>query len=97
MTDRRVAAPVLRRVTSGPKVPRWTGRRADGTDHGTASTLFLLGYRVPPSWTTVICGTPSISGMGTAALVAGVLRADRGAILDGWDRRLNGVLSDLPE
>jgi hypothetical protein len=35
--------------------------------------------------------------MRTGTLVAGVLGSEPGAILDGWDRRLNGVLSDLPE
>ena len=79
---------------------------SDGTDHGTASTLFLLGARVrggrygqPPSLTDLDDGdlryTTDFRDV-YAALLTGVLGADPGAILGGWDRRLDGLLSDLP-
>jgi uncharacterized protein (DUF1501 family) len=79
---------------------------SDGTDHGTASTVFLLGDRLrggrygePPSLTDLDDGDLRYSTDFRdvyAALVAGVLKADPGAILGGWDGRLHGVLSDLP-
>jgi len=79
---------------------------SDGTDHGTASTLFLLGARVrggrygePPSLTDLDDGdlryTTDFRDV-YAALLTGVLGADPGAILNGWDGRLEGFLSDLP-
>jgi uncharacterized protein (DUF1501 family) len=80
---------------------------SDGTDHGTASTLFLLGDRVrggrycePPSLTDLDDGDlryttdfRDVYGM----LLSGVLGADQGTILGGWDGRLKGLLSDLPD
>jgi uncharacterized protein (DUF1501 family) len=80
---------------------------SDGTDHGTASTLFLLGDRVrggrygeAPSLTDLDDGdlryTTDFRDV-YAALLTGVLGADAGAILGGWDDRLPGLLSDFPE
>jgi uncharacterized protein (DUF1501 family) len=80
---------------------------SDGTDHGTASTLMLLGDRVrggrygePPSLTDLDDGdlryTTDFRDV-YATLLTSVLDADPGAILGGWDGRLHGLLSDLPE
>jgi len=80
---------------------------SDGTDHGTASTLFLLGDRIrggrygePPSLTDLDDGDlryttdfRDVYGM----LLSGVLGADQGTILGGWHGRLKGLLSDLPD
>jgi uncharacterized protein (DUF1501 family) len=78
---------------------------SDGTDHGTASTLFLVGARVrggrygePPGLTDLDDGdlryTTDFRDV-YASLLTGVLGADPGPILNGWDGRLEGSLSDL--
>jgi uncharacterized protein (DUF1501 family) len=80
---------------------------SDGTDHGTASTLFLLGDRIrggrygePPSLTDLDDGDlryttdfRDVYGM----LLSGVLGADQGRILGGWEGRLKALFSDLPD
>ena len=79
---------------------------SDGTDHGTASNVLLLGagvagglYGEPPSLTDLDDGdlkyTTDFRDV-YAALLTDVLGAEPGAILGGWDGRLEGLLSDLP-
>ncbi|GGN46034.1 uncharacterized protein (DUF1501 family) [Actinoplanes campanulatus] len=76
---------------------------SDGTDHGTASTMFLLGDGVrggrhgePPSLTDLDDGdlrhTVDFRDV-YATLLAGVLGSDPGRSLDGWSGRLEGVLA----
>ncbi|XVU22979.1 DUF1501 domain-containing protein [Actinoplanes sp. CA-054009] len=76
---------------------------SDGTDHGTASDVFLMGDGVhgglhgePPSLTDLDDGdlkyTVDFRDV-YAALLAGVLGADPQRILDGWTGRLAGVLT----
>ncbi|GIF42322.1 DUF1501 domain-containing protein [Actinoplanes xinjiangensis] len=75
---------------------------SDGTDHGTASTVFLLGdgvrggrYGEPPSLTDLDDGdlkhTVDFRDV-YAALLADVLGSDPERSLDGWTGRLAGVL-----
>ncbi len=76
---------------------------SDGTDHGTASDVFLLGAPVrgglfgeQPSLTDLDDGDLKV---GTdfrdlyATLLADVLDTDPGAVLDGWSGRLAKVLA----
>jgi uncharacterized protein (DUF1501 family) len=76
---------------------------SDGTDHGTASDMFLLGDGVrgglhgePPSLTDLDDGdlkfTVDFRDV-YATLLDGVLGADPQRILDGWRGRMPGLLS----
>jgi uncharacterized protein (DUF1501 family) len=75
---------------------------SDGTDHGTASDMFLLGtsvkgglYGTQPSLTDLDDGDLKASMDFRdvyATLVAEVLGTDPGKILDGWKGRLTAVL-----
>ncbi len=75
---------------------------SDGTDHGTASDIFLLGtpvkggfYGTQPSLTDLDNGDLKVSMDFRdvyATLLADVLGADPGKVLDGWTGRLPGVL-----
>ncbi|MEU8819358.1 DUF1501 domain-containing protein [Actinoplanes sp. NPDC048796] len=76
---------------------------SDGTDHGTASDVFLLGDGVrgglhgePPSLTDLDDGdlkyTVDFRDV-YATLLDGVLGADSQRILDGWTGHLTGVLT----
>jgi uncharacterized protein (DUF1501 family) len=76
---------------------------SDGTDHGTASDMFLLGDGVrgglhgePPSLTDLDDGdlkfTVDFRDV-YATLLDGVLGADPGRILDGWRGRMPDLLS----
>ncbi|WP_433796826.1 DUF1501 domain-containing protein [Actinoplanes sp. CA-252034] len=75
---------------------------SDGTDHGTASNVFLLGdgvrggrYGAPPSLTDLDDGdlrhTVDFRDV-YATLLADVLGSDPARSLDGWTGRLDGVL-----
>ncbi|MFC7545191.1 DUF1501 domain-containing protein [Plantactinospora sp. GCM10030261] len=74
---------------------------SDGTDHGTASDVFLLGagvrgglYGEPPSLTDLDDGdlkfTTDFRDV-YATLLERVLGSDPGRVLDGWSGRLPGV------
>ncbi|MDR7277081.1 DUF1501 domain-containing protein [Catenuloplanes atrovinosus] len=76
---------------------------SDGTDHGTASDVFLLGDGVrgglhgeQPSLTDLDDGdlkhTVDFRDV-YATLLAGVLATDPGLALDGWTGRLDGVMT----
>jgi uncharacterized protein (DUF1501 family) len=76
---------------------------SDGTDHGTASDVFLLGDGVqgglhgePPSLTDLDDGdlkfTVDFRDV-YATLLAGVLGSDPERTLDGWSGRLENVLA----
>ncbi|MEU4160532.1 DUF1501 domain-containing protein [Actinoplanes sp. NPDC026670] len=76
---------------------------SDGTDHGTASHMFLLGDGVaggrhgePPSLTDLDDGdlkyTVDFRDV-YAGLLADVLASDPEQILDGWTGRLTGILT----
>ncbi|AGL16912.1 DUF1501 domain-containing protein [Actinoplanes sp. N902-109] len=80
---------------------RVTANASDGTDHGTASSMFLLGDAVrgglhgePPSLTDLDQGdlryTTDFRDV-YATLLADVLRTDPAAVLTGWTGRLDGV------
>jgi uncharacterized protein (DUF1501 family) len=75
---------------------------SDGTDHGTASSMFVLGdgvkgglYGEPPSLTDLDDGdlkyTTDFRDV-YATLLGDVIDGDAGALLDGWKGRLDGVL-----
>jgi uncharacterized protein (DUF1501 family) len=76
---------------------------SDGTDHGTASDVFLLGtpvkpglYGEQPSLTDLDNGDLKVSTDFRdlyATLLAKVLDTDPGQILDGWRGRLDQVLA----
>jgi uncharacterized protein (DUF1501 family) len=82
---------------------------SDGTDHGTASNLFLLGPRITggrligkqPSLTDLDRGGDLKATMDFrdvyAAILADVLDADPERILDGWTGRLPGSLLAQPQ
>jgi uncharacterized protein (DUF1501 family) len=74
---------------------------SDGTDHGTASSMFLLGdpvpgglYGEPPSLTDLDQGdlkyTTDFRDV-YATLLGDVLGGDPGKILNGWSGRLEGI------
>jgi uncharacterized protein (DUF1501 family) len=75
---------------------------SDGTDHGTASDVFLLGtpvkgglYGTQPSLTDLDNGDLKVSTDFRdvyATLLADVLGTDPGKVLPGWQTRLSGVL-----
>jgi uncharacterized protein (DUF1501 family) len=75
---------------------------SDGTDHGTASDMFLLGtpvkgglYGTQPSLTDLDNGDLKVSTDFRdvyATLLADVLGADPGKVLGGWTGRLTGLL-----
>jgi uncharacterized protein (DUF1501 family) len=75
---------------------------SDGTDHGTASDVFLLGapvrggqYGHPPDLTDLDEGDLKFSTDFRdvyATLLAGVLDTDPARVLDGWTGRIPGVL-----
>jgi uncharacterized protein (DUF1501 family) len=75
---------------------------SDGTDHGTASDVFLLGspvkggfYGSQPSLTDLDNGDLKVSTDFRdiyATLIADVLGTDPGKVLGGWAGRLQGVL-----
>jgi uncharacterized protein (DUF1501 family) len=75
---------------------------SDGTDHGTASDIFLLGthvnggfYGTQPSLTDLDNGDLKVSMDFRdvyATLLADVLGTDPGRVLGGWTGRLGGVL-----
>jgi uncharacterized protein (DUF1501 family) len=75
---------------------------SDGTDHGTASDMFLLGtpvkggfYGIQPSLTDLDSGDLKVSTDFRdiyATLIADVLGTDPGKVLGGWGGRLQGVL-----
>jgi uncharacterized protein (DUF1501 family) len=75
---------------------------SDGTDHGTASSMFVLGdsvkgglYGEPPSLTDLDDGdlkyTTDFRNV-YATLLGDVIDGDAGALLDGWKGRLDDVL-----
>ena len=75
---------------------------SDGTDHGTASSMFVLGdgvkgglYGEPPSLTDLDDGdlkyTTDFRDV-YATLLGDVIDGDAGELLDGWKGRLDGVL-----
>ncbi len=76
---------------------------SDGTDHGTASDVFLLGtpvkaglYGEQPSLTDLDNGDLKVSTDFRdlyATLLADVLGTDPGAVLNGWKGRLDKVLA----
>jgi uncharacterized protein (DUF1501 family) len=76
---------------------------SDGTDHGTASDVFLFGapvrgglYGQPPNLRDLDDGDLKFSTDFRdvyAAVLADVLRTEPGRILDGWPGRLAHVLS----
>jgi uncharacterized protein (DUF1501 family) len=77
---------------------------SDGTDHGTASNLLLLGpavkgglYGEPPSLTDLDDGDLRYRTDFRdvyASLLAGVLGADPAAVLDGWSGTIPDILPD---
>ena len=82
---------------------RVAANSSDGTDHGTAGPVLVAGARVrggfhgeQPSLTDLDHGDlrPTTDFRDIyAALLAGVLGADPGRVLDGHDRRLPLVVS----
>jgi uncharacterized protein (DUF1501 family) len=82
---------------------RVTANASDGTDHGTASSMFLLGagvrgglYGEPPSLTDLDQGdlkyTTDFRDV-YATLLSDVLAADPGQVLNGWPGRLDGAFA----
>jgi uncharacterized protein (DUF1501 family) len=76
---------------------------SDGTDHGTASDVFLLGapvtggqYGEPPNLTDLDDGdlkfTTDFRDV-YASLLAGVLDTEPGKVLDGWKTSMPGLLA----
>jgi uncharacterized protein (DUF1501 family) len=76
---------------------------SDGTDHGTASNVFVLGPRVAGG--RLIGEQPSLTDLDNgdlkstvdfrdvyAGLLHDVLGADPGLVLDGWKGRMDGLL-----
>jgi uncharacterized protein (DUF1501 family) len=104
--DKALAAFATRVTGKGVVVAVYSefGRRvranaSDGTDHGTASTMFLLGDGIdgglhggPPSLTDLDDGdlkfTTDFRDV-YAMLLSDVLGADPGQVLDGWRGRLD--------
>ena len=82
---------------------------SDGTDHGTASNVFVVGPRVAggrlvgeqPSLTDLDSGGDLKSTLDFrdvyASVLADVLETDPGRILDRWEGRLPGTLFTEPE
>jgi uncharacterized protein (DUF1501 family) len=76
---------------------------SDGTDHGTASDFFVLGFPVrgglyghQPSLTDLDNGDLKFNTDfrdAYATLLDGVLRTDPGKVLGGWSGRIDGLLT----
>jgi uncharacterized protein (DUF1501 family) len=76
---------------------------SDGTDHGTAGPVFLLGRGVrggfhgaEPSLTDLDDGDLKHSTdfrSVYASVLDGVLGTDPGRVLDGWSERVDGLLA----
>ena len=82
---------------------RVTANASDGTDHGTAGPVFVLGrgvaggfYGAEPSLTDLDDGDLRA---GTdfrslyASLLSSVLGAEPGGVLDGWEQRVDGLFT----
>ncbi|MDN5762316.1 MAG: DUF1501 domain-containing protein [Microlunatus sp.] len=82
---------------------RVTANASDGTDHGTAGPVFVLGrgvtggfYGAEPSLTDLDSGDLK-AGMDFrsvyASLLDSVLGTDPGAVLNGWEKRVEGLFT----
>jgi uncharacterized protein (DUF1501 family) len=99
-TDRGRQVTVLVYSEFGRRV---TANGSDGTDHGTAGPVFVLGRGVQggfhgtePSLTDLVDGDLKQSTdfrAVYASLLHGVLGADPGAILEGWSEPVDGLLA----
>ena len=82
---------------------RVAANASDGTDHGTAGPVFVLGrgvagglYGAEPSLTDLDDGDLK-AGLdfrsAYASLLGSVLGAEPGAVLDGWEQRVDGLFA----